>query len=226
MKRKISLLKIGQKVVEELLSANEYRSNEIIAGIDGERFHTKDVLALVKMLTNNEASEELQVAALGHDVERFSVPKSGSGYVGRRTGPEYEQYKKKHAESGAKIVSDALRAHGANVTSIKKISFLISHHDDTAEEVEKLGDQELNALVAADSLSWLNFSAPNYFNGRESKGIEGLNDKMLFMLRKLPAEFWGFLPKIKLSESKILPFLKENCAKIADERGLPHLSFD
>lgn len=97
--------------------------------------------------------------------------------------------------------------------------FLISHHDDPSEEFEMLHDQKLDVLVAADSLSWLNFSAPNYFNGREARGIPGLIDKMDFMLRKLPERFWVFIPEIKLREPQVAPYLRERVAVISKERG-------
>lgn len=208
---------IGRKIVNALLNANAHRSDEIIAGIEGERFHTHDTHAIVLLLTNDKASPALQIAAMGHDVERFTVPGSGEGYKGSRSGPEYERYKKNHAKIGADLMNRELLKENIPQSIRKRIVFLITHHDDTAQEIQHLSDTELEVLVAADSLSWLNFSAPNYFNGREKKGIQGLRDKMIFMLRKLPKQFWSYLPMISLREPKILPYLIESATLVAQE---------
>jgi len=183
-----ALINIGRDIVDNLLKENKTRSHEIIAGIEGERFHTYDTHKLVLLLTKGHASPELQIAAMGHDVERFSVPNAGKGFIKDRKGPEYEAYKKLHAQKGASIMAERLQQKHVPSKTIRRIVFLISHHDDTSEEISNLKDSELEILAAADMLSWLNFSAPNYFNGRETKGIQGLNDKMCFMLRKLPTK--------------------------------------
>lgn len=96
---------IGRAIVDDLLKANEYRSEEIIAGIEGERFHTHDTHELVLLMTNNQASPELQIAAMSHDVERFAIQRTDAWYQGDRTGPAYVAYKKLHAEKGAAIMA-------------------------------------------------------------------------------------------------------------------------
>lgn len=220
MEANSDLVKIGRDVVDCLLKENAYRTQEIIAGIDGERFHTHDTHQLVLLLTNGKARSALQIAAMGHDVERFAVPNAGKGFPKDRKGTEYEAYKKHHAQKGATIMAGRLQEAYVPSTVINRVIFLISHHDDTPEEIKKLNDSELEVLVGADSLSWLNFSAPNYFNRKETKGITGLNDKMCFMLRKLPIKYWHYIPHIKLEEPKILPYLKRNVVKIAKELGI------
>lgn len=215
------VVQIGRAIVDRVLQENEHRSGEIIAGIDGERFHTYDTHQLVLLLTDGNASAALQIAAMAHDTERFSVPGAGVGYAGDRKGPGYEAYKENHAQKSAAIMREKLaNAHIANAI-IERVAFLIAHHDDTIEELNRLGDPELETLVAADALSWLNFSAPNYFNGKETKGMVGLVDKMCFMLRKLPQKFWKYLPQIHLREARVLPYLRENAMRIASERGIP-----
>jgi hypothetical protein len=217
----IPLVQVGRKIVDELLLENEWRSNEIIAGIDGERFHTHDMEKIVRLLCETTPGPELIVAAMGHDVERFCVPGAGAGYIGVRSGPAYEAYKKNHAIKSAAIIAEKLREKEVDTKSIDRISFLITHHDDTDEEIRSLHDEELDILVAADTLSWLNFSAPNYFNGKETRGIPGLVDKMNFMLRKLPEKYWRYISQIELSEPKVRPYLEERMKAIAEERQTP-----
>ncbi len=211
----------GRRVVDRLLSENAHRSGEILAGIDGERFHTEDMDRLVMYLTRSEASDPLRVAAMGHDAERFSVPGAGVGYQGIRSGPEYEAYKKRHAAKSAAIMTEGLRAEGVSEDLIERTGFLITHHDDTREEIRALNDPDLDVLVAADTLSWLNFSAPNYFNGREPQGVAGLRAKMGFMLGKLPDRFFPYLPGVPLTEPAVLPHLADVSRTIATARGIP-----
>lgn len=213
--------RVGRDVVDDLLSASAPRSSEIIAGVEGERFHTHDIHRLVLLLTDGKASQALQIAAMGHDAERFAIPGAGSGYSGRRSGPEYVAYKKRHARVSANLITALLREKNVPNEIVEKVHFLITHHDDPLDEIEKLNDQELETLVAADTLSWLNFSAPNYFNGKEERGIPGLLDKMDFMLRKLPEKYWSYVPRIELIESRIFSYLKERVAMIARERNIP-----
>lgn len=213
-------VKVGREIVNRFLKENEHRTDEILAGIEGERFHTFDTNRLVLLLSKNKASEALQIAAMAHDCERFTVQGAGRGFRGKRLGKAYEQYKKKHAKKGAAIIANELKKRKAPKSLIEKVTFLVSHHDDTIDEIQKFEDKELEILIAADTLSWLNFSAPNYFNGKEKKGIAGLIDKMDFMLSKLPEKFWKYIPEIKLSEPRVIPYLKERMKIIAAKRGI------
>jgi hypothetical protein len=212
-------IRIGRTIVDELLAANSHRSHEITAGIDGERFHTQDVHDLVRLLSHGKASAALQIAAIGHDIERFTVPGKGGGYQGKRSGPAYEAYKKNHAAEGGRIMAEELIKRTVPKKLAARVQFLISHHDDTIREVEAIGDEELDILVAADTLSFLNSFAYNWLNGVEHSGPEGLADKLQFMLRKLPQKFWSVIPKIELQHPEVLPYLKEQMAAVARERG-------
>lgn len=214
------LLEIGQQVVTTFFTNNQHRSHEITMGIDGERFHSQDMQRLVLLLSDNKATTELQIAALGHDIERIVVPGAGSGYKGERNGPDYIAYKKRHALKGADIIKQASIDQNFPAEQGERIHFLISHHDDPIEELTALNDPELDILVAADTLSWLNSSAPNYFNGIEQRGEKGLIPKMNFMFRKLPERYWEYIPRIKLKEPKLTQYLIPELTKIAKERNL------
>ncbi|MCL5970613.1 MAG: DUF4202 family protein [Patescibacteria group bacterium] len=213
-------VQIGKEIVDKLLKENEYRSDEILAGIDGEKFHTEDTLKLVLLLTKDKASNALQIAATGHDVERFSVKGSGTGFKNARKGKAYDKYKKNHAKKGAFIMSQKLKEKGAPKELIKHVRFLISHHEDNIEEISKLKDKELDILLASDTLSWLNFSAPNYFNGKEKKGIPGLIDKMDYMLNKLDKKYWKYMLRIKLLEPKVKLYLNDRTKIVARKRSI------
>lgn len=67
-------------------------------------------------------------------------------------------------------------------TSIDRIYFLILHHDDTGEEIDQIGDEELTVLAAADNLSFFTFIAPDML---QREGEKRLQDKANFMVGKM-----------------------------------------
>lgn len=214
-------VQMTERIVDTIFRENAHRSGEITAGIDGEQYHAHDMERLVMLLTDNTASAALRIAALGHDIERVVELGAGSGYEKSRTGQEYVAYKKRHAARGAEIMAEKLKDAHVSQDVIERVSFLITHHDDMHEDLEALGDAELDVLVAADTLSWFNFSGPNYFNGREKQGEKGLEDKMTFMLEKLPEKFWSYIPKLELKEQQMKEHVVHVSNVVAQRKGIP-----
>ncbi len=128
-------------------------------------------------------SQELQLAAIFHDIDRVVTPGVGGGFKGDRKSIAYENYKKSHARRSAGYIIPLLTKEGISTKSLKRVAFLISHHDDTGNEVEELNDKELNILVAADSLSFFSSIAPKLY---EKEGEARLKDKVRFMIEKMP----------------------------------------
>lgn len=96
-----------------------------------------------------DASEELRLAALTHDMERaFPGPDSPKG----RGGVNHE-YNRAHSERSATIVGAFLREQGVAEPQVAQIADLIRVH-------EYGGWPEANFLQAADSLSFLEVNIP------------------------------------------------------------------
>jgi len=98
-----------------------------------------------------DASEEMLIAALTHDMER-AFPGPDSPSLDPKDGVDNPGYNNAHSERSARVVSDYLRERGASQKSIEEVARLIRAH-------EYGGDDEENLVQAADSLSFLEVNA-------------------------------------------------------------------
>lgn len=177
------IMRLADGILNSACEENRHRDDEIMQGVDGEKEHAKTVLSWVEKLTDNP-SVALKVAALFHDIDRLVTPGVGGGFKGERTGKEYQEHKKAHAKRSADYVCPRLLEHGVDPQLVERIRFLISNHDDTGTEVDGLGDEELDILVAADSFAFFTSIAPKL---HQEEGEERLKDKIRFMIDKMPA---------------------------------------
>lgn len=198
------LLSLAVNLLNEACEENRRRDTEIMQGVDGEREHAKTVLSWVEKLTENP-SVELEIAALFHDIDRLVTPGVGGGFKGDRRSVEYEAHKKAHAKRSADYARRKLLQNDVNSRKlVERIGFLISHHDDTGEEVESLKDKELDILVGADTFAFFDSIAPRLY---EAEGEQRLMDKIIFMVEKIPVSAQKILYSQKL-ENEIFERLK------------------
>lgn len=92
------------------------------------------------------SSEEVQIAALGHDMER-AFPAGSPRWEADR-GWQDPLYDTAHTERSARFVGDFLRDHGVPEPSVREVVRLILAH-------EAGGWHEADVVQAADSLSFL-----------------------------------------------------------------------
>lgn len=205
------IMQLAESLLISACDENRFRDNEIMQGVDGEKEHAKDVLAWVEKLADRP-SICLKIVALFHDVDRVITPGAGGGFKGDRESSAYLEHKKAHAKRSADYISQRLSANGVEQDLVTKIKFLISHHDDTGEEIERLNDPELKILVAADSLSFFTTLAPKML---QDEGEKRLSAKMRFMIKKMPGFARVLLASQKL-EDPILERLKNGVFKELD----------
>ena len=110
-----------------------------------QREHLERTLAWVLEL-EPEASEDLQIAAVSHDMER-AFPDGSPRWEADR-GWQDPLYNIAHTERSARIVGDFLRDHGYPEPNVRAVGRLILAH-------EVGGWHESDVLQAADSLSFL-----------------------------------------------------------------------
>jgi aerobic carbon-monoxide dehydrogenase large subunit len=113
-----------------------------------------------------DASEEILLAALTHDMER-AFPGPDSPSLDPRDGVDNPVYNIAHSERSARILSDYLHEQGASQESIEQVARLIRAH-------EYGGDSDENLVQAADSLSFLEVNV-NIFLGWMDAGDEKWN---------------------------------------------------
>lgn len=156
-----------------------------------ENLHLERTLYWVRVL-EPEAGEELLIAALSHDIERAFSQESKDA-TRFNTGEEMEV----HQAGGARIMFDFLMAEGYDRQKAQRVSELIAKH-------EVGGDREQDILMDADSLSWLEVSAPKHIR----KGIFSAGE-----LRKKIGDMYG---RISSERAKALaePFYESAVADL------------
>lgn len=105
-----------------------------------------------------DADEALQLAALGHDIERAVRDETFK----RASYPSYDAFKRAHAEKSALIIRDVILRHGLSDDFAEQVSRLVAEH-------ERGGSPRSDLLKDADSLSFFDVNLPWYFEreGRE-----------------------------------------------------------
>lgn len=167
---------------------------EIQTRQERELGHATDVTNWITLLSPN-ASAELLMAGWLHDWERLVDFDGATGFKGDRNSSEYLKHKKDHAKRSAELAETVLQRQNW-LGDIDRVKFLISHHDDTGEEIERLGDEELMILAAADSFSFFTYIAPDML---EREGEARLQDKANFMVNKMSPQIRELLRNQVLS---------------------------
>jgi hypothetical protein len=144
----MSVFKNIESEIERIISKSE---------IHEDSKHSKDTRAWVLRL-KPEADIALQIAALGHDIER-SIKELK---IKRENYTDYNKFKMAHARNSAKVLYDLMSKYDLNETIRYKVSNLVTHH-------EFGGNPEANILKDADSISYFNVNLPFYFQ-RNLKG--------------------------------------------------------
>ncbi len=128
-----------------------------------------------------DASEEMLIAALTHDMER-AFPGPDSPSLDPKEGVDNPVYNNAHSGRSARIVSKYLREQGATQESIEEVARLIRAH-------EYGGDDEENLVQAADSLSFLEVNVEVFLEwmdaGDEKWNAEAVGDKFTWMYERI-----------------------------------------
>ena len=103
-----------------------------------------------------DASEEMLLAALTHDMER-AFPGPDSPVLHPHQGVDNSTYNMAHSERSARIVSAYLQEQGLSPERIVQVARFIRLH-------EYGGDEDENFVQAADSLSFLEVNVDSFLN--------------------------------------------------------------
>lgn len=160
--------------------------------------HSQSVLKWVLKL-KPYADISLKIAALGHDIDR-SFPE-------QRIKPtdfsDYNEYKKRHSEKSAEIISNLMKKIGFENKIIEKTKFLIEKH-----EVGGKGDAEI--LKEADSISFFENNLLDYID----RNPEYVKDKIKFMYNRLSKEARRMVLQIKFQTEEIENLVRETISHI------------
>ena len=129
-----------------------------LSTVPEDSIHSKNTLQWLLRL-KPDADEGLQIAALGHDIERAIEERK----VKRQDFEDYDAFKQAHAENSASILRELMLDNGINdARFIDDVYSLVCRH-------EVGGDPRSDVLRDADSLSYFDVNLPHYYqrNGRE-----------------------------------------------------------
>src|SRR3990167_8906279 len=105
----------------------------------GKKPHFERTVYWIEKFIPN-TTEAHKIAAYAHDIERGVNGEKDRNYLNR-------EFYMAHSAKGAEIMGEFLEKNGANIETINKVKHLISNH-------EVGGDEEQNALMDADSISY------------------------------------------------------------------------
>ena len=153
-----------------------------------------------------EASEEMLLAALTHDMER-AFPGPDSPSLKPKDGVDNPVYNVAHCERSARIVSSYLCEQGASQESIDEVARLIRAH-------EYGGDADENLVQAADSLSFLEVNVDVFLGWMDSGSAVWDADAV-------GAKFTWMYDRIQVSQARDLarPMYEEAMRKLKSRTG-------
>ena len=142
------MLKNIESEIENIISQSQVPEDPI---------HSKNTREWVLKL-KPEADIALQIAALGHDIERSIEERK----IKRENFTGYDEFKKAHSQNSAIILQEILLKYDLNQDFIDKVVNLVLLH-------EFGGTQEANILNWADSISFFDVNLPFYFQRNSEK---------------------------------------------------------
>lgn len=100
-----------------------------------------------------DADEALQIAALGHDIERAVEERK----IRREHYPDYDAFKAAHAENSALILREIIEdCEVSDQSLVDEVCCLVQQH-------EVGGDPRADLLKDADGISYFDVNLPRYF---------------------------------------------------------------
>ncbi len=134
--------------------------------------HSKNTLAWLLKL-EPDADEALQIAALGHDIERAMERRK----VRRPDFDDYDEFKAAHARNSALVLREIMQEYGLPAAITDDVCRLVGRH-------EVGGDERCNLLKDADSISYFEVNLPLYF---EREGYSETLRRTIWGYRRLSA---------------------------------------
>ena len=128
------------------------------SGVAEDPVHSKNTLKWLLKL-QPDADEALQIAALGHDIERAVQQRK----IRRENFPDYDRFKAAHASNSAEILKEIMLQCGVeDETLIQGVYDLVCRH-------EVGGDRRCDLLKDADGISFFEVNLAFYYqrNGPE-----------------------------------------------------------
>jgi hypothetical protein len=171
------------------------RIEEIIrkSPVPEDPIHSKNTLEWVLRL-KPDADEALQIAALGHDIERAIEERK----VRRVDYKDYDDFKDAHASNSAKILEEIMRGCSISRKLANDSFFLVCHHETGAT-------RHADILRDADSISFFHVNLPYYFI---RNSVEETKRRYLWGYRRLPDNLKGLVGEFNYQNRELASLIK------------------
>ncbi len=150
--------------------------------------HSKDTLKWLFKL-EPDADAALQIAALGHDIERAIEQRK----VKRESYKNYDDFKHAHSLNSAKILSELMEGCDTGRKLINDVTSLVRNH-------ETGGDGRSDILKNADSISFFHVNLHYYF---KRNSIEETMKRCLWGYKKLPDNLKKIVAEFNYEDKKL-----------------------
>ena len=168
-----------KKRIEEIINASPVPEDPI---------HSKNTLEWLLRL-KPDADEALQIAALGHDIERAIEERK----VRRQDYKNYDEFKDAHASNSAEILAEIMKECNISKELADDSFFLVCHH-------ERGGTRRSDILRDADSISFFHVNLPYYF---VRNGVEETKRRYLWGYRRLRDNLKGLVAEFDYQDREL-----------------------
>jgi len=155
--------------------------------------HSKNTLEWLLRL-HPDADEALQIAALGHDIERAIEERK----VRREDYQNYDEFKGAHASNSAKILAEIMKDCTISKELADDSFYLVFHH-------ETGGTRHADILRDADSISFFHVNLPYYFI---RNGVEETKRRCLWGYRRLPNNLKGLVAEFDYQNKELASLVR------------------
>jgi hypothetical protein len=173
-----------KKKIEEIIKTSPVPEDPI---------HSKNTLEWVLRL-KPDADEALQIAALGHDIERAIEECK----VRREDYKDYDDFKDAHASNSAKILAEIMRGCSISKKLADDSFFLVCHHETGAT-------RHADILRDADSISFFHVNLPYYFT---RNSVEETKRRYLWGYRRLPDNLKRLVAEFNYQNRELASLIK------------------
>ncbi len=180
-----SPIEIVKKKISELIVQSPFPEDP---------FHSINTLEWLLKLAP-DADTVLQIAALGHDIERAVKGRK----VSAANYDTYDEFMEAHAQNSADILTEIMEECSVDQELTEEVAFLVSQH-------ETGGGERLDILVNADVLSFFHVCLPLYF---DRKGGKITKKRMVWGYKKLSRESRKKVEEIEFLDEELRELVEE-----------------
>jgi hypothetical protein len=143
------------------IECTKQRIRAVVAGssVPEDARHAENTLDWLLRL-KPDADEALQIAALGHDIERALEARK----VKQADFPDYDSFKAAHARNSAEILKEIMEDCGVPQDLASKVYSLVYRH-------ETGGHPHADLIKDADSISFFEVNLPLYYKRHSRKEV-------------------------------------------------------